>query len=137
MKGIFFFLLPPLKALEYGHMKSILIIEDDLSVREILKDVLLSEGYSTLEAINGQHALEVLHNCPFRPDLIILDMMMPIMDGYSFLQKWRECEPKDSSKIPIVVTSATMQKLPGGISGFIPKPFEVSVLLDVISRHLI
>ena len=70
--------------------RSILIVEDDLTSRRILSQI-LSPDYDTLEAANGQEALDLLNLGEHDVSLIFLDIWMPVMDGYTFMEKLRTC----------------------------------------------
>ena len=70
-----------------GDQKSILIIEDDRDILEVLKDLLESEGYTVSTAENGKMGIEVLQALNEPPKLILVDLMMPIMDGLQFRQE--------------------------------------------------
>jgi CheY-like chemotaxis protein len=114
--------------------KAILIVEDDADTRETLRFLLESEGYTVLEAGHGKAALEHLATgC--RPCLILLDLMMPVMSGFEFLQVFRRDPAHDVT--PVVVASAwgreaeTVQ----GAQGFLRKPFDLPELFDQVRRH--
>jgi CheY-like chemotaxis protein len=83
--------------------KSILIIEDDEAIRTSLDDVLSSEGYKVSDVANGKLALAMLEKLP-RPSLLLLDLMMPVMNGYDFTDAIKKTVFKDD--FPIVVMSA-------------------------------
>jgi CheY-like chemotaxis protein len=111
--------------------KSILLVDDEFSIVEALAEVLQCEGYSVRTAPNGQRALEELARAP--ASLILLDYMMPLMDGLQALQKIR-AEPA-WQKIPVVLMTAA--SLPDGSSGWdamLRKPFDASALLRVVRR---
>src|ERR1700679_2088809 len=84
--------------------KTILIVEDDQGIRETLVEILDSEGYIVLSASNGLEALQVLRSTAVKPDLILLDLMMPVMDGLSF--KAQSSQDPSLAKIPVVIMSA-------------------------------
>jgi len=114
-------------------MARVLIIEDDQGIREILADVLASEGYAVLTAQNGLEGLAQARAA--RPDLIVLDLMMPTMSGWQFRAEQRQ-DPA-LARIPVVVISAerlTRDAIPAGVAAFLPKPFELSTLLDLVRR---
>jgi CheY-like chemotaxis protein len=83
--------------------KSILLIEDDTDVREVLSYLLLDQGYDVACAVDGQEALSYLH-AGLKPSIIVLDLMMPGMNGYEFRDAQRR-EPELAS-IPVIVLSA-------------------------------
>lgn len=115
------------------HGKTILIVEDDESIRESLQQLLELEGYTVFTANNGKDALTHL-GANGKPSLILLDLMMPVMDGWEFL-KAHHADPKIAD-IPVVVTSA----VPGAANnvkatGFIKKPIEIEPLLKTVQRY--
>ncbi len=96
---------PPMPSIR-ASMRSpnrILLVEDDSSLRETLADVLVDEGFEVSAAANGREALEKL--AANHPDLILLDLVMPVMDGWAFREAQRKCP--DLASIPTVVLSAT------------------------------
>ena len=117
--------------------KAILIVEDDLDIRQSLADVLEDEGYPVLLAQNGEDGLKVLKEVSNQPGLVILDMMMPVMDGFGF----RDAQIKDPAMadIPTAIFSAD-GKLPEkamktGIKEFIRKPFNLNQLFDLAEKY--
>ena len=83
----------------------VLLVEDDRDIREILAETLELEGFEVVTASNGLEALEVIRGMPARPAVILLDLMMPVLDGYGFLAERR----KDSvlSSIPVAIVTAS------------------------------
>jgi len=120
---------PPRKA-------RILVVEDHDSVRSALKKLLSSTGYDVMEAPNGSDALTQLANGP-RPDLIVLDLMMPVMDGWEFMKRqrhdWRLCT------IPTIVTTGVASHDPRclemPIVRFLPKPYTAEQLMAAIAAE--
>lgn len=108
----------------------ILIVEDDPDVRDAMSEVLQDEGYETTVAAQGKEALDRLSG-GYRPALILLDMMMPVMDGEEFLDQIRGQERL--REIPVLVVSATSVHPPGA-QAFLQKPFELTSLLQAIER---
>jgi two-component system, OmpR family, phosphate regulon response regulator PhoB len=116
----------------------ILVADDEESVRQLLQIVLQHEGYEVVLATNGAEALLSAHNDA--PDLILLDWMMPVLDGLSVLKQLR----KDAATrdIPILMLTArqsdsdTTTALTGGADVYLTKPFEPQVVLSMISRLL-
>ena len=84
--------------------KSVLIVDDDPDIRDVLADTLESKGFDVVTAANGADALTVLCDTGVRPSVILLDLMMPVMDGYGFLERWRR-DPALAS-IPIAIDEA-------------------------------
>jgi CheY-like chemotaxis protein len=115
--------------------KVILVVDDDAGAREAMCELLDAEGYLVLQAENGQEAFDLLENTPDRPCLIVLDLAMPVLDGYEFLTL-RSQDPA-LSEIPVAVVSGNQrtQKPLDGIDVFLPKPLNVDTLIDVIARR--
>jgi CheY-like chemotaxis protein len=125
-------LIPPAKP----ESRSILIVEDDSDLRQALSEVLRDEGYSVAMAADGREALDRLRR-DLRPSLILLDLTMPVMNGWQFRAEQRQ-DPALSA-IPVVVLSAgehlAEQMVPLGIDDYVPKPIELSHLLRTIERY--
>ncbi|HXM15970.1 MAG TPA: response regulator [Candidatus Eremiobacteraceae bacterium] len=112
----------------------VMLIDDDQDVRTTMSELLATEGYSTLEAENGKEAIEVLKKAPRLPNLVILDMAMPVLDGRGFL-RFRAQDPI-LREIPVLVVSASEPPVPReGIEMFLRKPVEVSRLLEKIGQY--
>jgi CheY-like chemotaxis protein len=112
--------------------KLVLVVDDDRDVRESLSNLLAVEGYSVLEADNGQNALELLECGSHFPRMILLDLAMPVMDGRRFLEL-RTAEPM-LRHIPVVVISGNSQSVQSldGIDTYFRKPMDVGRLLAII-----
>lgn len=112
--------------------RSILIVEDDMDINQALQVVLEMEGFKTLLAFNGKQALSVLSSAE-RPDWILLDLMMPEMDGYEFLET--VYQPAYTKKTPIIIISAAPDAHrvaeSYGVKA-IPKPVDLRKLLETI-----
>ena len=116
----------------------ILVVEDDRDIRESLRDLLEMEGFEVSIASEGIEAFEELRkSLPHLPDLIILDLMMPGMDGYQF-RELQEADPQ-FSKIPILLMTADgnidVKKMKVGAKMAIRKPLEISNLLSMIREN--
>jgi CheY-like chemotaxis protein len=115
-------------------VRSILLIEDDAGIRESVAECLESEGYRVTPAANGVEGLAWLRR-EQRPNLIVVDLVMPVMSGTEFLEALSE----DAAlrDIPVVLMTAAMpssaRPLPRA-TGYLSKPFELSELLDTIER---
>src|SRR5712675_834532 len=83
---------------------TIVVVDDDDDIREAVREVLHEEGYRTVGAANGVEALQLLRSSPELPQLILLDLMMPVMDGWEFLMGIDE-DPAFHS-IPVALMSA-------------------------------
>src|SRR5437868_11340329 len=112
--------------------KRVLVVDDDPDIRELLFTALEDEGFEVVPAGNGQEALAVI--ATFRPDVIVLDLMMPVMDGW---QSVRELRARDED-IPIILLSAArdLRTHAKALSAadIIEKPFDLSELLPKIAR---
>ncbi len=118
-------------------MKKILTIEDDADFQDIYTLYLQGESYEILKASNGQEGLAVLERTI--PDLILLDLIMPVMDGETFYVQLRSREAW--AKTPVIVASvndnipAKIQEL-GGLAGHLRKPFSAEALLEKVRACL-
>jgi CheY-like chemotaxis protein len=114
---------------------AVMVVEDDFAIRETLRELIEDEGYQVLWASNGQEALAVLGHTS--PRLILLDLMMPVMDGCEF--RVAQCRDPALAGIPVVVISADHaleQKAVGlGVEGWLAKPFELDALLTTLQRY--
>jgi CheY-like chemotaxis protein len=112
----------------------ILLVEDDLSIRDALCELLAEEGFEVACASNGAEALDRL-TAGDPPVLILLDLMMPVMDGFAFRSAQRE-DPR-LARIPVVVLSAghgAERAASLAADGFLAKPFGVDALLETVHR---
>ena len=118
--------------------RKILFVDDEDDIREVVQIRLEANGYQVVTAASGEEALGKV--ATEHPDLMILDVMMPGMDGLAVLKKIRKEET--SSKLPVILLTAKRKKMIGdlfeleGVQGFIEKPFESAVLLDMIKNAL-
>jgi CheY-like chemotaxis protein len=111
-------------------MPMLFLIEDEPDIRESLAELLEGEGYEVRTAANGREALKALENLPV-PGLIVLDLLMPVMNGDEFLQEQRK-NPR-LANVPVVVLSADNQRRPvAGVKFQVKKPVELDELLDVL-----
>lgn len=111
--------------------KSILLVEDDPLVRGAMKMVLEWEGYQVACTGNGREALDYLRS-GHRPTLILLDIMMPVLDGRQFRREQQE-DPELAS-IPVVIVSAADVAATVNANAYLQKPFQVADLIEAI-RH--
>jgi len=113
----------------------ILVVDDDDSTREVVVEFLSSEGYEVWAASHGRIALEMVGSA--QPDAILLDMLMPIMDGYEFTEAYRQSQ---GPHVPIIVLTATFDAATSAQSiaadGYLDKPFILDELLEVVRRAL-
>lgn len=112
---------------------AVLVVEDEKDIRESLQQALEYEGYIVYAAENGKQGLEMLPHMP-RPGVILLDLMMPIMNGWEFANALHQDEKL--SPIPVVVVSAfsdQAQTIPAG--KFMRKPIDLDALLNVVKQY--
>ncbi len=116
--------------------KTVFIVEDDSSIRETLQQVIEYLGFKVVTANNGQEGLEKLATIE-RPCLILLDLMMPVMDGWQFLQAKREQDI--ITTIPVVIVSAYFHarnnQLPEGVKSIIKKPVNIDMLIEQVTEY--
>ena len=116
--------------------KKILVVEDDADIRECLQEALEMIGYPSHACCNGREALELLENIE-APSLILLDLMMPVMNGHEFCEV-KKTNPKIAD-IPVVVVSADgnlsqkAKKL--GVDGAITKPVDFAILIQITRKY--
>lgn len=117
-------------------MKKILVVDDEESVRFILKQMLETGGYSVDVANNGQEALEALKSSRF--DMLITDINMPVMNGVELLNKTREEFPG----MPVIFITAygkdkiILEAMKVGLADFIEKPFRMDYVLKTVQEHM-
>jgi DNA-binding response OmpR family regulator len=109
--------------------KTVLLVEDDADIRDIVQDVLEAEGYDVIPASHGRQALEFLRVAT-PPALVILDLKVPLVGGRSVLEAMRS--DHSLSSVPIVVMSALGQEKPAGAAAFLRKPFSLASLFDAV-----
>lgn len=118
--------------------KKILVVDDEADIREIIQARLISNGYEIIAAEDGFIALSLAKR--EKPDLIILDIMMPRMDGYSALRELRK--DNETADIPVLILSVKEKdKMEDmfyfqNISDYIEKPFDSEELLEKVKRIL-
>jgi CheY-like chemotaxis protein len=115
----------------------VLIVEDDEDIRTDLAALLAAHGYDTETAANGAEAIERMSISP--PCLVLLDLMMPVMDGWALRSEMTKLPAM--ADVPIVVLSGgsdvpTAAQTIGAV-GFVTKPFKLRTLLDVIGQHCV
>lgn len=117
--------------------KQVLVVEDDDEVREFLCALLQAAGWEALGAANGREALELLRAMHGLPDLILLDLMMPVMTGPQFLAE-RRGDPALAG-VPVVIVSSEYESSHRaeamGAAGFVAKPIEPQALLTAAEGH--
>lgn len=120
-----------------GTRPLVMVIDDDADIRTAIQDLLEGEGFATVGAADGQAALNLLADSRNRPAVILLDLMMPIVDGWTF------CKIRQGivtlMEIPVITISAastTGTRLPLRVEGSIAKPFDADVLIQLVTRMI-
>jgi CheY-like chemotaxis protein len=115
-------------------VQHILVVDDDPAIRDVVADILEISDYPVQTAVNGAEALEKIRED--KPAAVLLDLMMPVMDGWEFLRVCRK-EMK-CVHLPIVVMSAARDASDVadelGAQAFLPKPFELDTILSVVGQ---
>ena len=118
--------------------KKILIVEDILMNRRLIQDILTYHGYEVIEAENGEEAVKIAREQ--KPDLIIMDLQMPVMNGFEAIKILRS-DPMTKDIKVIAVTSFAMagdreKVLAAGFDDYISKPLNTRALPEMVKRHL-
>ena len=117
---------------------TILYVEDNIDNRTLVRRILMAEGYNLLEAVDGTQALEILKST--QPNLILMDINMPDMDGYTLTAKIKGIPGLES--IPIIALTANVMRgdrersLEAGCDGYIQKPIDIDTLSEQIEHFL-
>ncbi len=114
--------------------RTILIVEDDTDIRDTLQHLLEANGYRAAPASNGQVALDLIESIG-RPCLILLDLMMPVMDGWAFLTALDQSDTLVD--VPIVIVSAYTDKAASleRAQQVLKKPVDIHALMEVVRQH--
>lgn len=114
---------------------TVLIVDDDAITRMSLRQLLSAAGARVVEAANGLKALEALRAGP-TPDLVLLDLRMPVMDGWEFLRRWRAeaSEPAAAVVVFSGVSDVRDAAMDLGAAAFLPKPIDAEEVLDLLRR---
>jgi CheY-like chemotaxis protein len=113
--------------------RTVLLVEDDLELAETVRDLLIEDDFTVLSASNGKQALEILQKADPKPVLIILDLMMPVMNGWQLMDVLKD-DPELSS-IPVIVTTACATRIPSGVKQAFAKPLPLDEFLEAISAQ--
>ncbi len=113
----------------------VLVVDDDPSILDTVSSILTSEGYQVMSAAGGEEALALSRT--WHPTLVLLDMRMPVMDGWAVARAFRE----SGSRVPIVVMTAAENAARWadeiGAAGHLAKPFALDELIDCVARHTV
>jgi CheY-like chemotaxis protein len=112
----------------------VLIVEDDIELRDMMAELLTLEGFVATAVANGREALEYLGRGN-RPDIILLDLMMPVMDGWEFRRK-QQSDPALAT-VPVVVLSALDHRRAAEVDAvaFLKKPLDFDRLLELVRQY--
>ena len=119
-------------------MRSVLVVDDEFGIAEVLEALLVDAGFRVTRAINGVQGLQRLHESPV--DLVLLDMMMPLMDGPTMLSRLRE-DPRHAST-PVILMSGLPRDVAetrvdgSAFQGYLQKPFVIQALFETIATAL-
>jgi len=119
-------------------MSTILIVEDNEKNMKLVRDILRHNGYATVEAVNGLDGVRLALEAS--PDLILMDIQLPDIDGIEALRRIREAPPLDA--VPVIAVSASVmpddqQKIVrSGFDAFVTKPINLKSFLDTVQRYL-
>lgn len=115
-------------------MKHLLLIEDDPDIRETMELVLLSQGFRVTGVPHGRAAFAACQGGAGRPQAILLDLMMPVMDGWEFLS--RQADDPMLAGVPVIIVSAQpiKRELPPQVVAVMTKPVTMNALLDAIEH---
>src|SRR5215203_2917018 len=113
-------------------LKTVLVVDDEPVLRTIVREILHEEGYAVIEAPDGPVMLEIMAR--ERPDLVLMDVMMPGVDGRETYRQLRS--HPEHRDVPVVMMSAAIQPhgLDPSIAGFMPKPFDLNQLVELVAR---
>lgn len=114
----------------------ILVVDDKYYIRQLLMTALGLKGYEVVVAANGQEGLEMAART--RPEVILLDLLMPGLDGYAMVERLRQ-DPA-TARIPVIIMSAKadMEGIPPvpGADDYLVKPFDLDVMEALVARHV-
>ncbi len=119
-----------------GHMAKILIVDDDTTIREMLDTVLTDEGYATIQAGNGRDGVDMAQR--LHPELILMDIMMPVVDGATAIGQLRENPSTRSIRVIAMSAGSTLLQRVDQLKadGVLAKPFDLDELLANIEFQL-
>lgn len=113
-------------------MAKVLVIDDEQSIRILIAAILEDEGHVVVQAADGLQGLELLEQ--EHPDIVILDIMMPGIDGRETFRRIRE--KPEFHDMPVVMVSAGASRAPDDVAAFIRKPFNLADFLNTLERVL-
>ena len=118
---------------------SVLIVDDEYYIRDVLVAFLLDAGYDATSARNGRDAMDCLRQYPGRFRLILLDVMMPYMTGWELLERIRN--DTALATLPVILMTAAenvhQRALERGATDYLPKPIDLDELLDIVENYYV
>ena len=117
--------------------KTVLIVEDDPDIREVLEEMVDAGNHPVLTATNGAEGLAALDQLE-PPALILLDLMMPVMSGFAFLEELARRTDRKGDKVLLITANETAERLAQlpGVVGYVKKPFDLDEVLALVEKHL-
>jgi CheY-like chemotaxis protein len=112
-------------------VKTIVIVDDEPGTTETLRDVFEDEGYAVATACDGEEGLSVLRSLPVRPCVVILDLLMPNLDGIGMFNAMKQ-DPALAG-LPVLITTSDPSKAPSGVL-IIKKPVDLGILIENVRR---
>ena len=116
-----------------GKPRRVLIVDDDQHIRDSLREAFEEEAYEVSTAANGQEALDLVSKVELRPDVVVLDLVLPVVDGFRVYQAL-QADPQ-LARIPVIVSTSNPGRAPAGVV-VIPKPLKLERLLGAVARAL-
>jgi CheY-like chemotaxis protein len=117
--------------------KTVLIVEDDPDIREVLEEMIDAGGHAVVTATNGAEGLAALAQVD-PPALVLLDLMMPVMSGFAFLEELARRKDRAGDKVLLISANETVERaaqLPG-VVGYVKKPFDLDEVLALVEKYL-
>jgi two-component system chemotaxis response regulator CheY len=114
----------------------VLVVEDDADIREVLEEMLDAGGHRVLTASNGREALAALDRV-VGPCLVLLDLMMPVMSGFAFLEELELREDRERMNVVLMSANVQLERVArsSGVVGFVKKPFDMDEVLALVDSH--
>ena len=112
-------------------MSRILVVDDDPSIVAVIADILRAEGHEVVVAENGAEALKKADG----ESLVLLDMRMPILDGWGFARRFRAAGKRSPIVVMTAAENARRWAEEIGADGYLPKPFEIDALIAAVEQH--
>jgi CheY-like chemotaxis protein len=116
-------------------MQSVLVIEDDHDLRVLLRQALEDEGFEVFSAPHGRGGLEMLRETRPLPSVIVLDLRMPIMDGWQFVERLRSGD-EELRGLPVIAVTADAATPPPGVTHTLRKPFKANRLVELLRKFV-